>query len=118
MKNFRDYENLIRETIQKISDEDNNWNFTLRSLGKYNVRIRWTYLDYLGENENCFMITLRNEGDDPNEEMFLVSRTPHCKMINGHFVSEEDKKKFWQESYESAIKDAIYEISSYAHNYY
>ena len=45
MKNFRDYESLIRDTVNKINDSDENWVWTVHSFGKRCVTIRWGYLD-------------------------------------------------------------------------
>lgn len=117
MKNFRDYENLIRETVKKISDRDPNWNFSVKSLSKDRVRIRWTYLDYLEETENCFIMKLKDEDKEFND-IFLSVRTPQDDMITGHIISDSDNKRFWQESYENGIVSAIYEIADYAHSRY
>lgn len=117
MKNFRDYQQLIRDCVKKISDEDPNWNFSVKSIAKDRVRIRWTYLDYCQEKENCFYLAF-NHYDEFDQEHLLVSRTPQDEMISGHLVTDRDYRRSWQITYENGIKYAIEEIADYAHNVY
>ena len=114
MKNFRDYESLIRETINKINDKDENWIWTIHSFGKNCVTLRWGYLD--GEKK-YFSIKIEDPIDTSDGEMFITSRTPLDKMINGH-ITHEDHTKAWQESYENAIKSSLYECFYYASTRY
>lgn len=114
MKNFRDYESLIRDTVNKINDNDENWVWTVHSFGKCCVTIRWGYLD--GEKK-YFSIKLEDPIDTSDNEAFITSRTPLDEMIGGHIANEEHSKS-WQESYESAIQRSLYECSYYAHHCY
>lgn len=118
MITLRNYEQLIRDCVKEISDNDPNWDFVVKSFAKDRVRIRWTYLDYCGEKNNCFFLHLR-EYDEEFNDYFITSRTPDDSMIDGHIVTTIiDTKKSWQESFENAIKSAIDEIADYAHSRY
>ena len=58
MIDLRNYKDLIRELVAKENDKDKNWRWSVKSISKNRVRIRWGYLDYLEEKENCFQIEL------------------------------------------------------------
>lgn len=116
MKNFRDYESLIRKYVNDIDNRDPNWTFTVKSFGKHRIRIRWSYLDYCGEKDNCFILRLRDP-DDEFEDSFLTVRTPDDQLIEGYFVSD-NRRGSWQSSWESGLLAAIEELASYAHSRY
>ena len=59
MIDLRNYKDLIRELVAKENEKDKNWRWSVKSITKTRVRIRWGYLDYLEEKENCFIIDLR-----------------------------------------------------------
>lgn len=117
MKTLRDYEQLIRDCVRKISDNDHNWNFSVKSFAKDKVSIRWTYLDYCHEKNNCFFLILKDY-DEEDQEYFLVARTPYDQMIDGELVTDREDKKSWQVSFENGIKYAINQIADYAHSRY
>lgn len=117
MKTLRDYEQLIRDCVKKISDKDPNWDFTVKSIAKDKVSIRWTYLDYCEEKDNCFYLILRDY-DEEDQEHFLVARTPYDQLIDGEMVTDREDKKSWQVSYESGIRYMISAIADYAHSRY
>lgn len=51
MKDFRLYKEAIKEAVKEASNNDNNWNYTIKAVNKYDVKIGWGYLDYIGERE-------------------------------------------------------------------
>lgn len=114
MKNFRDYETLIRETIKEINKRDKTYDWSIHSFSKDRVTLNWTYLD---KNDGRFSITIRNPIDESDGELFIISRTPFDEMINGH-ICHEHHTKIWQESYENGITRALWECYEYAHHYY
>lgn len=113
MKNLRNYEEIIRSLVERINGEDNNWTFTVKSFAKDRVRIRWSYLDYCGEKDNCFSIQLTN-GDG---EYTLYAYTPDNAPITAYDIVESDPK-FYQYTFEQAIESAIKNIAYYAHSRY
>lgn len=115
MKTFRDYEDLIRNKVKEINDKDPNWKWTIKSFGKNKVCIRWSYLDYCEEKDNCFMLRLMDP-DDFNEQ-FLTARTPQDEMIEGYFLHEQVEYG-WEYTYENGIIAAIEQIAYYAHSRY
>ena len=116
MKNFRDYETLIRNKVKEINDKDPNWDWSIKSFGKNKVCIRWSYLDYCEEKDNCFILRLVDPDKEFNDQ-FLTARTPQDDMIEGYFVSE-DHRYIWDTSWENGLIAAIEEIAHYAHSRY
>lgn len=116
MANFRDYQELIRNQVKEISQKDENWDWSVKGISKNRVKIRWTYLDYCEETNNCFFLKLDDENCDEGESL-LTCRLPDDEFITGYIVSD-DPKKFWQESYEKAIKSALNVIFNYAYSRY
>lgn len=116
MKTLRDYEELIRAEVSKIDKADPNWTFTVKSFAKDRVRIRWSYLDYLQEKNNCFILQLipSDDGDDYT----LTSRTPDDEMIDGYIVNDGKNLKLYQDSFENGIGKCIRALAYYAHSRY
>lgn len=114
MKTFRCYEKLIRKTVDEINSEDSNYNWSVHSFAKDKVTLNWSYLD---KNDGYFSIKIMNPIETHDDEVFITSVTPFGEMINGHIVSE-NPVKVWQESYEKAIKNSIYECFNYANTRY
>ena len=46
MIDLRNYKDYIRELVAKENEKDKNWRWSVKSIGKSRVRIRWGYLDY------------------------------------------------------------------------
>lgn len=114
MKTLRDYEELIRTEVIKVNVEDPNWIWSVKSFAKNRVRIRWGYLDYLQEKDNCFTLDLV-----PYEEDYtVISHTPEGEMIDGYIVVESENRKPWQETFENSIVRSIKAIANYAHSRY
>jgi len=118
MKTFREYEELIRTRVAQENDKDPNWNWSVHSFGKDLVRIRWGYLDYCQEKNNCFLFRLLSVPESEGyEEHYVTTRTPHDEMIYGEFVTENPGYA-WQTTYEKGIKIALEALFDYAHSRY
>lgn len=115
MKTLRDYEQLIREQVAKISEAHPFWNFTVRAFSKDRVKIRWSYLDYCKERDNCFFLKLSYLPED--NEYFLRCQTPQGEFIDGDLIQEDDTTDT-DITFERAIKHLIYIISDYAYERY
>lgn len=62
MIDLRNYKDYIRELVAEENKKDKNWRWSVKSIGKSLVRIRWGYLDYLEEKENCFLLSMYGRG--------------------------------------------------------
>lgn len=116
MLDFRNYSELIRAAIAGVNERDRNWKWSVKSIGKNKVRIRWGYLDYLEEEQNCFIVTL-----DCCEEAgnWIWACLPDGDHIECYMVAEQPNPKIGAEqTVESGIRDAIREIEYYAHTRY
>lgn len=117
MKNFKDYENMIRSLVNEINEKDPNWDWSIQLFDDYLVRINWTYLDYCEEKDNCFTLRLTDPIDKEDNDSFITARTPNDGMIEGYFATEEPDYG-WQSSWETVLRAAIEEIAYYAHSRY
>ena len=116
MIDLRDYKDLIRSTVKKIDEKDENWKWAVKSIGKAKVLIRWGYLDYLEEKQNCFIITLDCDDELGN---WLWANLPDGDHIECYMVAEHPNPKIGAEqTVKSGIVDAIEEIAYYAHSRY
>jgi len=116
MKNFRDYEDLIRNKVKEINEKDSNWTWSIKSFGSYLVSIQWSYLDYCEEKDNCFSLRLM-DALDMDDDSFITARTPQDNMIEGYFATEVLEHS-WQSSWENVLNAALEEIAYFAHTRY
>ncbi len=111
------YADLIRELVAKENEKDQNWKWSVKSIGKTVVRIRWGYLDYLEEKENCFRVVVSDDSYDGSS--FITARTPDGQMIEGFIVAETPNPKIGcEQTIESGIRDAVSHIAYCAHSRY
>ena len=116
MIDLRNYSDLIRKCVAEENEKDQNWKWSVKSIGKSKVRIRWGYLDYLEEKNNCFSITANEYPDDEFLFNNIVYRHPSGDMIS--FTSFGKEPGNTAETIEEAIEQAIRGIARYAHNRY
>ena len=117
MIDLRNYKDLIRELVAKENDKDKNWRWSVKSISKNRVRIRWGYLDYLEEKENCFLIEL----DSSIESMeWLHARRPDGEIIECYLVVEgkPNPQVGAEQTIQSGLRDAIWESAYTAHSCY
>ena len=117
MIHLRNYKDLSRELVAKENDKDKNWQWSVKSINKNRVRIRWGYLDYLEEKENCFLIEL----DSSIESMeWLHARRPDGEIIECYLVVEgkPNPRVGAEQTIQSGLRDAIWEIAYIAHSCY
>ena len=108
MIDLRNYKDLIRELVAKENDKDKNWRWSVKSISKNRVRIRWGYLDYLEEKENCFQIEL----DSSMESMeWLHARRPDGEMIECYLVVEgkPNPQVGAEQTIQSGLRDAVWD---------
>lgn len=116
MLDLRKYNAQIREHVTAENEKDENWKWSVKSIGKSLVRIRWEYLDYMEEKENCFLLAL--ETDDSGS--WLYARQPHGELIDCYSIveGEPNRRMVAEMTIAEGIRAAIEEIAYYAHNYY
>jgi len=116
MIDLRDYSDLIRTTVAGVNERDPNWKWSVKSIGQKKVRIRWGYLDYLEEKQNCFVITLDCDEEAGN---WLWACLPDGDHIECYMVAEQPNPRIGAEqTVKSGIQDAIHEIAYYARSRY
>lgn len=116
MIDFRDYKDLIREKVAKINERDTNWKWSVKSISSKKVSIRWGYLDYLEEKNNCFFMTLDLDGEAGN---WIWAKCPDGDHIECYMVAEQPNPRIGAEiSVKGGILSALEEIAYYAHSRY
>ena len=111
---FREYADLIKEKVAEKNEKDPNWKWSVKSIGKTVVSIRWGYLDYLEEKQNCFKIQVSSEDND-----VIYAMTPYGSVMEAYWTSENPNPNIGCEVLpEKAIEYAIDEIAYHAHSRY
>lgn len=119
MIDFRQHKDLIRQAVSEEDKLDPNWKWTVHSITKSRILIRWSYLNYVGEMfpNNCFGIFAdQNSNGDGTYEDCLSWRRPDGKLI--YFGDIGDDRYHDYRTVESAIKAAIKGVAEYAHDRY
>ena len=114
---LREYRQLIERLIADEDVNDKNWSWTVQSVTQTTVHIRWGYLDYLEERKNCFLMVMHDEGEGGK---WLFSQLTKGETIECHLVVKgtPNPRIGAEQTIESGIRDAISEISHYAHSRY
>lgn len=118
MIDLREYKDLIRKLVAEENEKDQNWKWSVKSIGKSKVLIQWGYLDYLEEPapKNCFSITANEYPDDKFSENDISYRHPTGEMLS--FVSFGNESWNTARTPQEAIEQAIKSIAYYAHSRY
>ena len=120
MIDLREYEDLIREEVQKVNERDNNWKWSVKSVGKKRVRIRWGYLVYMEEKDDAFILEI--DCDQKNEGIgdWLWAKQPDGDHIECYLVVEgrPNPRVGAECNIKNAIRWAIDEIEHFAHSRY
>lgn len=120
MIDLRKYETQIREAVAKENEKDHDWKWSVKSIGKNKVRIRWGYLDYCEEKNNCFLLEMDNDLEGSGIGDWLWARTPDNGLIETWLVVDgAPNSKIGAEcNIQNAIRWAIEEIAYFAHSRY
>lgn len=120
MLDLRNYKELIRELVAKENSKDPNWKWSVKSISKTKVLIRWGYLDYMEEKNNCFVLELENDVDGTGIGDWIHTRRPDGEIIEAYLVVEgkPNPKLGAEQNIRSGLRDAIEEIAYIAHSRY
>lgn len=120
MIDLRKYKDLIQEAVAKVDKKDTNWKWSIKYIGKTKVHIRWGYLDYMEEKNNCFFLVMENEPKGSGAGDWLWARSPNGGIIECYLVVDgKPSGKIGAEmNIKSAIRSAIDEIAYTAHSRY
>lgn len=114
MIDFREYKDLIREAVRREDEADENWKWSVTSIGKKKVRINWSYLDW-GEKRYPFELCGGLDEETVREGTTVIAIEP-----NGAREYVLIGPKHWHDTknIEDAIKMAIRWMGEYAHSRY
>ena len=87
-----DYENVIRESVQIESEDDENWGWYVTAIGDNKVSIRWGYFDYIEESLNI-VIRVDEISNGKNDTEYMIVACLPCHNEYGVLVG----KHFWDD---------------------
>lgn len=116
MLDLREHTELIHQLVAEENARDKNWTWSVESITKNDIKIRWGYLDFLAEQNNCFHLIAESDSESGD---WLWARTPKLNIIECFMVAEKPNPRIGAEqTVQSGIRDAIREIAYYAHSRY
>lgn len=125
MIDLKKYSKVIREAVKEENDRDKNWRWSVKSIGKNLVRIRWEYLSEVNGKNDSFLIRLYPETVNNFEypvSQVLSARHPDESEIVFDFVTEGEPDPNdilnVDTNIETALKRMIHRIAVLAHNCY
>lgn len=125
MIDLKNYSDIIRKAVKAESENDKNWKWSVKSISKDLIKIRWGYLAEMNGENDSFIIRLYPEHVNDFEEpvtQVLSGRHPNEEEIIFDFVTEDEPDPDDYLNIDTNIKEAlprlIHRIAVYAHNCY
>ena len=125
MIDLNEYADIIRKAVKVEDENDSNWRWSVRSIGRHHIKIYWGYLGYANGDNDCFLIRLYpghiNNFDEPVCQV-LSGRKPDESEICFDLVTERDIDPddylCIETKIEKALPKLIHRIAVYAHRCY
>jgi hypothetical protein len=114
MINLKDYAEQIKAAVAIENGKDENWKWSVKSVGKTIAHIAWGYLDYCGGWDGKKTFTISTEQDDCFGDTISANH-PHGGMITFLAVGGRFKDA---DTPEEAIERVIRGIARTAHSTY
>ena len=89
MYDLREHKELISQLVSEANQNDENWRWSVKSVGKEKARIFWEYLEYCGQKEPYFSIVLENTGDG----CWIAAKNEHGETMNSEIVEDKEDRK-------------------------
>ena len=86
MYDLREHKELISQLVSEANQNDENWRWSVKSVGKEKARIFWEYLEYCGQKEPYFSIVLENTGDG----CWITAKNEHGETMNSEIVEDKE----------------------------
>ena len=86
MYDLREHKELISRLVSEANQNDENWRWSVKSVGKEKARIFWEYLEYCGQKEPYFSIVLENTGDG----CWITAKNEHGETMNSEIVEDKE----------------------------
>lgn len=81
MYDLREHKELISQLVSEANQNDENWRWSVKSVGKEKARIFWEYLEYEG-HKPCFTIELVEDDDG----CLIYAKDEHGDTLNFEMV--------------------------------
>lgn len=127
MIDLNDYADIIRKAVKKESLNDPDWGWSVRSIGKDTVRIRWGYLKEMNGENDSFILKLKPyftvNFDNPVSQMLEALQPQNIGgRIAYNFVTDKPINQNDVTCIDTPIAEGleslIHRIAAYAHNCY
>lgn len=127
MIDFNNYADVIRAAVKKETLNDPNWSWSVRSISKDTVRIRWGYLKEMNGDNDSFILKLKPyfmvDFDNPVSQMLEALHPQNIgDRIIYDFVTEktvdENSATCIETPVAKGIERMIHRIAVHAHNCY
>lgn len=121
MFDLRNYKSIIKEAVKFESERDPNWNWYVKAINKTEIRIGWSYLDWLCNGKQVEYFTIKTIIDELRGELdlSLAGYYPHDPTLRDSlYVWIGSKHWHDAESIEEGIRKIIHAIACRAHNAY
>lgn len=87
--NLRNYADTIRSAVERENQNDPNWSWSVRSISKDTVKIRWGYLKEINGDNDSFVLRLKTDYVvDFNEAVYQVLEALNPDNIGGVIVAD------------------------------
>ena len=113
MYDLREHKELISQLVSEANQNDENWRWSVKSVGKEKARIFWEYLEYCGQKEPYFSIVLENTGDG----CWITAKNEHGETMNSEIV-EDKELPYLNTPLAEAITLMVHAIRNTAHACY
>ena len=108
---LRDFSLAVKAAVSKESAADENWDWSVKAINKFRVKIGWGYTDKFGE-KTPFSVRVESGWV---ENPVVIGELPNCQKVVA-FVGE----KPWDDykTFEAAVVGVIHSMASTARNIY
>jgi len=108
---LRDFKEAAKKAVAEESEADENWDWTVKAINKFRVKIGWGYTDNMGE-KTPFSIRVE---DGWVENPVVIGELPNGQKIVA-FVGEAPWDDY--KTYEEAVVGVIHSMARTARNIY
>lgn len=113
MLDLREHKDLIHSLVAEANENDADWKWSVKSVGKTRARIFWSYLEYYDQSEPYFVIEL----EDTGHGCWIHAKDENGFTLENEIVVDNDLP-FLNCPLNKAIEKMICCIVSTAHNCY
>lgn len=113
MFDLREHKDLIHSVVAEVNENDADWKWSVKSVGKTKTRIFWSYLEYCCQPEPYFVVEL----EDTGKGCWIHAKDENGDTIESEIVTDNEMP-FLNCPPDEAIEKMIRCIVNTAYNCY